>query len=209
VFFKGRLLVDLVPDLITRYVEKRQAEPTQMIAAHDGDTVTRRLTSNGTINRELGVLGRMLRLAYENGKLLRLPIIRKPKEAPAREGFFERHQYDAVRRHLAPDLQTAFGWRMRSEVLALERRHLDPAAGTLSLDAGMTKNGEGRVVYLTPDLKAALAAQLARVDALQKKIGRVIPSLFPHSEGVTAGCHGESFARRGRRHARRPACRGC
>src|SRR5262249_40187667 len=35
--------------------------------------------SNGTINRELGILVRMLRLAYENGKLLRLPMLRKLK----------------------------------------------------------------------------------------------------------------------------------
>jgi hypothetical protein len=37
--------------------------------------------SNGTVNRELAVLGRMLRLAYENGKLMRLPLIHKLKEA--------------------------------------------------------------------------------------------------------------------------------
>lgn len=192
-FFTGCKLAAITPAEITRYVAKRQSEPTQMIAARDGDTITRRLTSNGTINRELGVLGRMLRLAYKHGKLLRLPIIDKLEEAPARAGFFEREQYEAVRRRLSADLQTAcaiaytFGWRMRSEVLALQRRHLDLGAGTLSLDAGMTKNGEGRVVYLTSDLKTALAAQLARVDALQKKIGRVIPSLFPHMEGRHRG----------------------
>jgi hypothetical protein len=37
--------------------------------------------ANGTINREVAVLGRMQRLAYEHGKLLRLPVIHKPKEA--------------------------------------------------------------------------------------------------------------------------------
>ena len=49
----------------------------------------------------------MLRLTYENGKLLRLPVIRKLKEAAPREGFFEREQYEAVRRRLRPDLQVA------------------------------------------------------------------------------------------------------
>ncbi len=145
--------------------------------------------SNATINRELAVLGRMLRLAYENAKLARLPLIRKLKEAAPRQGFFERHQYEAVRRHLPADLQVAcsiaytFGWRMQSEVLSLERRHLDLATGTLRLDPGMTKNGEGRVVYLTPDLKSMLAAQLARVDTLQKRLGRIVPYLFPYLSG--------------------------
>ena len=84
----------------------------------------------------------MLRLAYENGKLMRLPIFHLPKEGAPREGFFERDRYEAVRRHLSPDLQTAaaiaytFGWRTQSEVLALERRHLDLDAGTLRLDPG-------------------------------------------------------------------------
>ena len=45
----------------------------------------------------------MLRLAYEHGKLMRLPVIKKLKEAGARQGFFESEQYQAVRSHLAPD----------------------------------------------------------------------------------------------------------
>ena len=87
--------------------------------------------AGSTIRRELGTLTRMLRLAYENGKRLRLPILHKPKEAAPREGFFEREQYDAVRRRLLLDLQAAtaiaytFGWRMQSEGLTLDRRQLE------------------------------------------------------------------------------------
>ena len=83
----------------------------------------------------------MLRLAYENGKLGRLPVIRKLKESAPREGFFERPEYEAVRRWLKPDLQAAvaiayrFGWRVQ-EILGLERRQLDLEAGTLRLDPG-------------------------------------------------------------------------
>ena len=40
-----------------------------------------------TIRRELGTLTGMLRLAYKNGKLLRLPLLDKPKEGPPREGW--------------------------------------------------------------------------------------------------------------------------
>ena len=58
-----------------------------------------------------------------------------------------------MRRHLSADRQTAcdvaytFGWRMQSEVLTLERRHLDLASGRLTLRAGETKNDEGREVF--------------------------------------------------------------
>ena len=52
---------------------------------------------------------------------------------------------------------------MQSEVLTLERRHLDLASGRLTLRAGETKNDEGREVFLTAALKATLAAQLERV----------------------------------------------
>jgi integrase len=165
-----------------------QAEATDYTLKRQGEGA-----ANGTINRELAVLGRMLKLAYENGKLLRLPVIRKLKENGPRQGFFEQAQYDAVRRHLSPDIQVAtaiayaFGWRTQSEVLTLERRHLDLAAGTLRLDPGTTKNDEGRVVYLTPELKGLLAAQLERVEALQRQTGRIVPYLFPHLRGRRRG----------------------
>jgi hypothetical protein len=92
------------PADVPAYAARRQAESV----------------ANGTINRELAVLLRMLRLAYEHGKLARLPVIRKLREAAPREGFFERDEYMAVRRRLAPDLQLAaaiaytYGWRIRS-----------------------------------------------------------------------------------------------
>jgi hypothetical protein len=60
--------------------------------------------SNGTINRrEFTVLGRMLRLAAENNKLMRVPMLCKLKEAPPRAGFFEPERYAAVRRRLPED----------------------------------------------------------------------------------------------------------
>ncbi len=99
-------MASIGPAEIARYMEERRTHEV----------------ANGTINRELAVLGRMLRLAYENGKLLRMPVIRKLSEAPPRQGFFEREQFEAVRRLLAPDLQVAvkiaqtLGWRMQSEV---------------------------------------------------------------------------------------------
>ena len=65
------------------------------------------------------------------------PMFELLKEAPPRAGFFETDRYEAVRRHLPDELRVAvafaytFGWRVRSEVLTLERRHVDLRAGTV------------------------------------------------------------------------------
>jgi integrase len=63
---------------------------------------------------------------------------------------------------VATSIAYAFGWRMQSEVLTLERQQLDLDARTLRLDPGTTKNDDGRVVYLPADLQAQLAAQVER-----------------------------------------------
>jgi integrase len=180
-----------------------QAEARDYVAKRQGEGA-----SNATINRELAVLIRMLRLAYEGGKLLRLPVMRKLKEAAPRQGFFEADQYVAVRRHLPDDLQVAigleyaFGWRNKKEVMSLELRQLDLAAGTLRLEPGTTKNDEGRLVYLPPDLKVRLAAQVERVRALERQTGRIIPCLFPHFGGRFKGQRRRDF-----RKAWETACR--
>ena len=172
-FFLGRRLVNISGADAAAYVAHRQKEAV----------------ANGTINRELAVLSKMLRLAYENGKLLRLPVIRKLKEAPPRSGFLEPEQFAAVCRRLPEDLRVAvvvgyvFGWRVQ-EVLGLERRHVDLDRGTLALDPGSTKNDEGRIVYMPPDVKAVVAAQLARVDGLQRKLQRIVPWVFPNLRGA-------------------------
>lgn len=146
----------------------------------------------GTVNRELATLSKMLRLAYEHGKLQRVPVVKKLREADPRAGFVTREQFATVSRHLPEELRTAalvaftFGWR-KQEVLGLQLRHLDLAAGTLRLDPGKTKNREGRVVHLTPELRGALSAQVARVRALEKTSGRIVPWLFPHLEAPLAG----------------------
>jgi hypothetical protein len=48
-----------------------------------------------------------------------------------------------------------------------ELRNVDLDAGTIRLDAGITKNDEGRIVYMTPEIKALLSARVARVRTLK------------------------------------------
>lgn len=192
--FRGKRLSGIGPAEASGYVALRQGEGA----------------ANDTINRELGVLGRMLRLAYENGKLLRLPMIHKLKEAKPREGFFEREQFESVKRHLHADLQVAvsiayaFGWRMQSKVLTLKREQVDLNACTIRLEPGTTTNDEGRIVYLTPELHSLLQAQVDQVEMLSLEL-TPCPSCSHTSED---GTRGTGF-KTARRHGRPRASRGC
>ena len=176
-FFTGRRVAAIGQSDVTTYVLHRQTKDA----------------ANGTINRELGVLIRMFKLAYEIGKLLRPPVIRKLRESGPRQGFFEHKQYQKIRRYLPANLQVAitiaytFGWRMQSEVLTLERRQLDLKLGALRLEPGTTKNNEGRLVYLTPELRSLMTAQVNRVAALERQTRTIIPFLFPHLRGQFRG----------------------
>ncbi len=164
--------------MITRDIEHRQ-----------------RTVANATANRELNVLSRMLRLGYERNKVARIPIIHMLKESEPRKGFFERDAFDAVRKQLRPDLRVAvtiaytLGWRLQSEVLTLALSQVNLEAGTLQLDPGTTKNDDGRIVYLTPELQRLIAEQIERVKDLSRKLERLVPYLFlhPHRTGKYAG----------------------
>jgi integrase len=79
---------------------------------------------------------------------LQRPYIPSLKEDNVRKGFFEREQFDAVRRHLNIPLGDAVtlayytGWRMASEILPLEWHQIDGKAGVIRLEPGATKNLE-------------------------------------------------------------------
>jgi integrase len=183
--FMGRRVVSIDGASATAYVARRQGEGA----------------ANGTINRELSVLTQMLRLAYENGRLVRLPVIRKLKEAVPRTGFCEPEIFAAIRKRLpephglAVALCYTLAWR-REEVFGLEWRHLDLEGGAVRLDAERSKNDEGRVAFLTPALLADLKAHRLRVEALQRRQGRVIPHVFVHLVGQRAGARLGGFRKR-------------
>src|SRR5262249_4996404 len=180
-FFTGRRAGDITGEQITKYIQHRQGQ---------------RL-ANGTINRELSVLGTAFRLGLEHGKVIRRPIIHLLKEATPRQGFFEEADFRAVRSHLPADLQVAvsimyfFGWRL-SEVMGLRLSQVDLVVGTLRL-SGETKNREGRVVYLPVDLKAMIQEQIDRVLDLSRKLGKLFPWLFTHLSGCYTGTPRKDF----------------
>jgi hypothetical protein len=83
---------------------------------------------------------------------------------------------------------------MPSEVLTLERRQLDVAAGAIRLEPGSTKNDEGRMVFeerdarreAAPELHEGLAAGVPgmlrhdfRRTAVRNMVNAVCPSAWP------------------------------
>jgi adhesin HecA-like repeat protein len=143
--------------------------------------------SNGEINRELSLLRRAFNLGARARKVLHPPYVPLLKENNVRTGFFEREQFEAVRSHLPDDLRPLVhfayitGWRVPSEVLKLQWRHVDFEAGSVRLDAGTTKNGEGRVFPLTHELRALLEAQRERTRHVEREQGVICPWVFHRS----------------------------
>jgi integrase len=191
-YFAGWKLADIDAAAILSYVAHRQ----------------RQGRAAGTINVELATLRRAMRLAHEYGKLDAVPRIRMLRPAAPRSGFFERDEFEAVCRHLPPDLQVVariaytYGWRITSEVPPLTWVQVDLEAGTLRLDPGSTKNRDGRIVSLTPELYSLLSEQRDRVRTLEHELERTVLWVFP----VTHGRH-RGRPRRDIRNVWRRACR--
>jgi integrase len=99
----------------------------------------------------------------------------------ARKGFFDREQVEGLLKHLPDHLQPvvraayATGWRIKSEVLTRQWKHVDLVNGWLRLEPGETKNSEGRMFPLTPELRKVLEAQRVATSVLERAEGRIVP----------------------------------
>jgi integrase len=194
-FFEGRRMTSISTADIRSYIASRQAATTMVRGAYtitrkDGSVVqvperTRAINgaSNGEINRELTILRRMFNLAIQAGKILHKPHVPLLREDNTRVGFFEPDQFSALYQHLPAALQPVLefayitGWRIASEILPLQWRQVDFDAGEIRLDAGSTKNREGRVFPMTDDLRALLKSQYEAHLQL-KRAGELCPWVF-------------------------------
>jgi integrase len=156
-------------------------------AAWDRYVVERRRrdqVANATLNRALCFLLRAFRLGLERHKVAQVPIIHSLKESAPRQGFLERTAFEAIVQYLDPvvalgcRIAYTLAWR-RGEVFTLERRHVNLETGALTLEK--TKNGDARRAYLPADLVAELREHLAKVDALQVRLGRVFRRVFVYT----------------------------
>jgi integrase len=116
--------------------------------------------SPAEINRELAIVKRAFRLAVEGDKYHgRMPKIPMLQERNVRSGFFDDAMFAAVPAKLPADLRPIVtfayvsGWRVQSEILPLEWRHVDRQKGEVRLDPGTTKNQAGRVFPFTYELR--------------------------------------------------------
>jgi integrase len=144
-----------------------------------------------TVNKHLAALIRMFTLAVKDGSLLQQPKISKLTLNNTRQGFFEREEFDRVLAAMPvamrDPLEFAYftGWRVQSEVLPLEwGRNVDERGGVIRLNAGETKNGEGRVFPYDalPELAQLLARLRRDSDARQKRTEVICPWVF-HDDG--------------------------
>jgi integrase len=140
--------------------------------------------SNATVNRELVTIKRAFNLAIQKKIVSDRPHISLLEEDNVRQGFFEREQFEAIRKFLpawvqpVADFAYVTGWR-RSEILSLQWRQVDFQEGTVSLLAGTTKNREARLFPFTSELRRILEEQRKNADALAKT-GKIVPWVFFH-----------------------------
>lgn len=164
--------VDISEDRIATYVAERLKEGAAV----------------ASVNRELAALRRMFTLALDAQRVTRKPRIRIYQEDNVRTGFFEPEQVKAVLRHLPAELRPVIevahvtGWRVPSEVLTRQWRHVDFDGGWLFLDPGEAKNRDGRSFPLDPHLRPILKKLRKQTDTLEAELDRIIPWVF-HREG--------------------------
>jgi integrase len=127
--FKGRRLSAITSALVQKYIVGRLDAKAKA----------------ATINRELAALKRAFRLAE-----VQRPAFRMLRENNVRAGFFEPEQLASVLTHLPEPLRPVIrfaavtGWRVQSEILPLEWRHVDWRASEVRLDPGTGKGARFR-----------------------------------------------------------------
>ena len=122
--------------------------------------------ASATINRELEAIQRAFALAVESDILSIAPKVPSLPEHNARQGFFERAEFEAVLHHLDDDdLRDFCAWAYRTgmrpgEIKSLTWETFDRETWTLRLHAKHAKTGYGRVLALEGPLRKIIERRL-------------------------------------------------
>jgi integrase len=171
--------IDVTFAMLDEYVDKRRLEGAK----------------NATIRYELVVFGRMFSLGIKAKMLVTKPPLPTIKVENARQGFFEADEIVRVLKHLPeylrPPIEFAYltGWRIGEVRKLTWVKHLDADGLAIRLEATEVKNQRGKVFpfHAHPDLARLISLQIDRVHALQARLGRVVPWLFPRDDGRQLG----------------------
>jgi integrase len=152
-FFKDMRGTDITTLRINAYVDRRLNQGAE----------------NGTINRELAALKRMLKLGerHDPPEVGHVPHIEMLEENNAREGFFEDIGFETLRAALPSELHgfVTFGfltgWRYQ-EIAGLEWERVDMNNRTIRLRAQDTKGTESRLMKMEPSLFEIMEEQLSK-----------------------------------------------
>ena len=174
-----------------------------------------------TIWYNLAILRRAYTLARKEGLLTTRPEFPVITVDNARQGFFERGDFEKMRAELHSETAknvTTFayltGWRTRSEILPLTWDRVDFGAGVVRLEVRQSKNGKGRSFPFDamPELRDVLGRQKLAADAFEAIHGWRPRWVFFHQDdmpgGAQAGSRVVTFDKAWRSARHRAGCLG-
>ncbi len=141
-----------------------------------------------TVNWETACLRRAFRICRDLGMLTDVPVFNQLKVDNARTGFVEEGDFRAFKTHLPAchqgwaEFSYITGWRVASEVLTRQWRHVDLDHGWVELEKYETKNDEARRFPLIPRLRAVIDRQLECKRVIEAT-GKIVRYVFTYDDG--------------------------